>query len=137
MRTVAPPAPDPLLPTRTASRGPDGGVDRLASFGAGGPGERSVTATSSPSALQAALAAFDSRRNGEAETLPSRPRTDDFGAPDDPTSVSQSRLDPDALRERLRAFQTEFRTGTAGATDTNHTSSQADLPNADLGGDRR
>jgi signal transduction histidine kinase len=129
MRTVAPPAADPLLPTRTASRGPDGGVDRLASFGA--DGERSVTTTSSPSALQAALAAFDSRRSGDAETLPSRPRTDDFGAPEDTTSVSQSRLDPDALRERLRAFQTEFRTGTAGA-DTNHIS-----PNADLGGDRR
>ena len=80
-----------------------------------------VTATSSPSALQAALAAFDSRRNGDVRTLPSRPRSEGFGPrlPTTPPSVSQSRLDPDALRERLRAFQTEFRTGTAGGADTN------------------
>ncbi len=139
MRTTAPAPLDPLLPTRSPSRGPDGGFDRLASFGAGGaPAEQSVVATSSPSALQAALASFDSRRGGETATLPSRSRSEGFAAPviDDTASAAQSRLDPDALRERLRAFQTEFRTGTTGGTDTNNATYNADR-NADLGGDRR
>jgi hypothetical protein len=130
MRT-APVAPsEPLLPTRSPGRGPDGGPDRLASFGTDSP----VAATSSPSALQAALAAFDTRRNGDRGALPSRPRSDEFAAADfgDSSSVAQSRLDPDALRERLRSFQTEFRTGTDGGTDTNNSNN-----NADLGGDRR
>jgi hypothetical protein len=49
-------------------------------------------------------------------------------------STTQSRLDPEALRERLRAFQNEFRT--AAATGHDH---ESDLSsnNADLGGDRR
>lgn len=135
------------LPTRSPGRGPDGGVDRLASFGAGSPGatngpvislESSVTATASPSALQAALAAFDSRRNADTSVLPTRSRSEGFAAPvyEEPSSISQSRLDPDALRERLRAFQSEFRTGStdaAGGTNDTNTSTN----NADLGGDRR
>lgn len=127
MRTVP---SGPNLPTRSPSKGPDGGPDRLASFG----NENTVAPTSSPSALQAALAAFDTRRNGESGSLPTRPRTDGFDADDfgDGSGASQSRLDPEALRERLRAFQTEFRTGTAGGTEQNHTSI-----NVDLGGDRR
>lgn len=130
MRT-APTAPaSPNLPTRSPSKGPDGGPDRLASFG----DENAVAPTSSPSALQAALAAFDTRRSGDTGSLPTRPRTDGFDADDfgEGSGASQSRLDPEALRERLRAFQTEFRTGTAGGTEQNHTTI-----NADLGGDRR
>ena len=120
---------EPLLPTRSPSRGPDGGPDRLASFGS-----EPTTSASSPSALQAALAAFDSRRSSEGGTLPTRPRseeyaTDEFG---DGSGAAQSRLDPEALRERLRAFQSEFRTGAADATDQNQLTN-----NADLGGDRR
>lgn len=134
MRTVPAPTPEPLLPTRSPSRGPDGGPDRLASFG----DENAVAPTSSPSALQAALAAFDTRRNPDSGatngSLPTRPRTDGFDADDfgDGSGASQSRLDPEALRERLRAFQTEFRTGTSSGTEQNHMTTQADL-----GGDRR
>jgi hypothetical protein len=137
------PAPAPptisleaVLPTRTPSTGPDGGPDRLATFRE----EQSVTATSSPSALQAALAAFDARRNGDHGALPTRARAD--GQPDpgaDDPGAAQSRLDPDALRERLRAFQTEFRTGTTGTDSTQPppTIEPNDSTNADLGGDRR
>ncbi len=119
------------LPTRSPSRGPDGGHDRLATFGAG---EQPVTATSSPSALQAALAAFDARRNGDGASLPTRSPGDAPSVPGaDEVSTAPSRLDPDALRERLRAFQTEFRTGADGdGTGPDHSSN-----NADLGGDRR
>jgi signal transduction histidine kinase len=119
------------LPTRSPSRGPDGGHDRLATFG---DGEQVVTATSSPSALQAALAAFDARRNGDGASLPTRSPADAPSVPGaDEVSTAPSRLDPDALRERLRAFQTEFRTGAEGdGTDPNHSTN-----NADLGGDRR
>jgi hypothetical protein len=125
-----------MLPTRTPGKGPDGGPDRLATF----HDEQSVTATSSPSALQAALAAFDARRNGANGALPTRARAD--GQPDpgaDDPGAAQSRLDPEALRERLRAFQTEFRTGTTGSEVVPPPPSNEpnDSTNADLGGDRR
>jgi hypothetical protein len=80
-----------------------------------------VAATSSPSALQAALTAFDSRRNGH-DALPTRDRSaSELAAPgtyEEPASITQSRLDPEVLRERLRAFQNEFRTATTGGTDS-------------------
>jgi hypothetical protein len=129
--------PDPIepgLPTRSPGRGPDG-PDRLA-----GPTSPSVmadapvAATSSPSALQAALTAFDSRRAGP-DALPTRERSASPAAPgtfEEPASITQSRLDPEVLRERLRAFQTEFRTASAGGIDTDH-----DQEKSDLGGDRR
>jgi hypothetical protein len=77
-----------------------------------------VAATSSPSALQAALTAFDSRRNGH-DSLPTRDRTEpaESGTFEEPASITQSRLDPEVLRERLRAFQNEFRTATTGGAD--------------------
>jgi hypothetical protein len=58
-------------------------------------------------------------------------------------STTQSRLDPEALRERLRAFQSEFRTATDGSRGAETPeapalpTTNADLGNADLGGDRR
>jgi hypothetical protein len=127
----APATGDPsLLPTRSPGRGPDG-PDRLASVGVG---NGSATAgapvtTSSPSALQSALSAFDNRRQASA-ALPTRARNADRvvdrSSFEEPASIAQSRLDPDALRERLRAFQTEFRTAAEGGTQSN----------TDLGGDR-
>jgi hypothetical protein len=125
------------LPTRSPGRGPDGGPDRLAP--PTGPAVVAdappVARTSSPSALQAALTAFDARRNGN-DALPTRERSAG-GVPssfdfDEPSSTTQSRLDPEVLRERLRAFQNEFRTASAGATDKSDNSSHLDL-----GGDRR
>jgi hypothetical protein len=55
----------------------------------------------------------------------------------DDVGAAQSRLDPDALRERLRAFQTEFRTGVNGADPVAHSNESNHSTNADLGGDRR
>ncbi|MCU0260355.1 MAG: HAMP domain-containing protein [Ilumatobacteraceae bacterium] len=120
----------PGLPTRAgaASSALDG-PDRLADQPVG------VTA---PTALAAALAAFDQGRNGalpradqtppegtaivERSTaepvgvgaLPTRQRLDlTADDPSDaPLSTAVSRLDPEAIRERLRAFQTERTTGT-------------------------
>jgi hypothetical protein len=116
-----PDADSPGLPTRTPGRGPDG-PDRMA--GSTSPSvmaDAPVAATSSPSALQAALTAFDSRRNGH-DTLPTRDRSAaEAAAPgtfEEPASITQSRLDPEVLRERLRAFQNEFRTATTGGTDS-------------------
>jgi hypothetical protein len=121
-----------LLPTRTPSRGPDG-PDRLAGVGdgSGTSADAPVVAGSSPSALQAALTAFDSRRHA-GQDLPTRSRSGDSFAPpsafEEPPSIAASQLDPDALRQRLRAFQTEFRTAAERGTH-NHSHS-------DLGGDR-
>ncbi len=120
----------PGLPTRSPGRGPDG-PDRMAGMtGSSNPfgappsvnAETPVT-TSSPSALQAALSAFDSRRPS-GDSLPTRsPRPDALPASFEETvSVTQSRLDPEALRERLRAFQTEFRTAAGGGSTTNPSS---------------
>jgi hypothetical protein len=97
--------------------------------------EAPIAATSSPSALQAALTAFDSRRSGP-DALPTRDRSASIAAPgtfEEPASIAQSRLDPEVLRERLRAFQTEFRTATSGGIDSDHDNSST----TDLGGDRR
>ena len=97
-------------------------------------GDSPVAATSSPSALQAALTAFDSRRSGP-DSLPTRDRTAEAAPPgtfEEPASIAQSRLDPEVLRERLRAFQTEFRTATTGGIE-----SDQDHSSHDLGGDRR
>ena len=91
------------------------------------------------SALQAALSAFDSRRNGDA--LPTRVARGSEGEGvdlDESASTTQSRLDPEALRERLRAFQTEFRTATEGTHAPESDEPSPLTPtNADLGGDRR
>ncbi len=96
------------------------------------------------SALEAALAAFDNRGNGpDSPTgtngtnatnglLPTRTRVGDpVEQIEEPMATAQSRLDPDALRERLRAFQTEFRSAGDPAPDMDN-----DHP-SDLGGDRR
>jgi hypothetical protein len=52
---------------------------------------------------------------------------------EDPIATTTTRLDPDALRQRLRAFQTEFRSGTPGHDADNATANNS---NGDLGGDR-
>src|SRR5690606_18717353 len=98
------PEPAPSLPTRTRGNpsGPAAEVDRL-------DDERPVAASSAPSALRDALSAFDRGRKSGADALPVRSRTATATAYDDPSeepaSIASSRLDPDALRERLRAFQ--------------------------------
>lgn len=98
------------LPTRSPGAAPDGGPDRLAAPPAG---ESAVAAAGEPSALQAALAAFDSGRHSDPSELPTRARVGDPVAQvDDSPPTTASRLDPDALRQRLRAFQTEFQSGT-------------------------
>jgi hypothetical protein len=97
----------PALPTRSPGAGPDGGYDRLAD---------------EPSALAAALAAFDRRD----EELPNGPQGSDPPGGELP-SAGPSRLEPEALRERLRSFQNEFRTASDDVA-VNH---------SDLGGDRR
>ena len=127
----APPTNDPHLPVRSPSSGPEG-PDRLADIT--NPG---VVGPSAPSALQAALSAFDSGRNAKSSggpALPTRARVGDPLLPssfEEQVSVAQSRLDPDALRDRLRAFQTEFRTGVVSSDDKSTT------PSTDLGGDHR
>jgi len=131
-----PDAPEPGLPTRTPGRGPDG-PDRMAPPMAGAVmAEAPIAATSSPSALQAALSAFDGRRTGP-DALPTRERSAAGAAApgtfEEPASIAQSRLDPEVLRERLRAFQNEFRTATSGGIDSDHDTSST----TDLGGDRR
>jgi hypothetical protein len=147
----APPLPaDPTpahngLPTRTPSSGPTG-PDRLAD--AVPPGDDDPDSQSGPGALQAALAAFDASRTGfngssdtggAANSLPTRSRVDEpISMPDESIPATTSRLDPDALRERLRAFQAESR----GAAGDEHPSGDA-MPatdhdhHSDLGGDRR
>lgn len=121
----------PGLPTRSPGRGPDG-PDRLA---APVGDEPSVAAAGEPSALQAALAAFDVGRNADTAELPTRARVGDPVPPvDEPAATAQSQLDPDALRQRLRAFQTEFNTGLNEHDESDHTTSDN---HSDLGGDRR
>ena len=127
----------PALPTRTqrgtGPEGPDRLADALASSG-----DRPVT-TSEPGALQAALAAYDSGRaavNAPAATsLPTRDRLGDQGPmADEPLPVTQSRVDPSALRDRLRAFQSEF--SSASGDNTGGSDIYTDQ-NPDLGGDPR
>ena len=125
------PSNDPHLPVRSPSSGPEG-PDRLADIT-----NAAVVGSSAPSALQAALSAFDSGRNATGTggpALPTRARVGDPVLPssfEEQVSVAQSRLDPDALRDRLRAFQAEFRTGVVSSDDKTTT------PSTDLGGDHR
>ncbi len=141
---TARPAPDPRpsgppsgpsLPTRSPGRGPSTGADepdRLAG---------TTAEHDEPSALSAALAAFDAPYGNAApdhaggSQLPTRTRVGDPVDPvEDPAPITQSRLDPEALRERLRSFQSEYNTGLD--TDTSQRQTY-DHQNTDLGGDRR
>jgi len=127
------PTDKPLLPTRSPSSGPDGGPDRLADLA---PSDSPLAAAGEASALSAALSAFDSGRNDGDPALPTRSREAArvMAVPtDEPPSTSQSRLDPEALRERLRAFQTEFRSVT---TDGDTAATDHD-DNNDFGGNAR
>ncbi len=115
-----PPALD--LPTRSPGAQDVDGPDRIA---------QGHTAGSEPSALSAALSAFDTPRVDSSEDLPSREHDHEpMNVTEDSTSVAPSRLDPEAFRERLRSFQSEFSTGRDEADDQtdNH---------LDLGGDLR
>ncbi len=127
----------PVLPTRTQrGTGPEG-PDRLAMPAT--DSDAAPVATSEPGALQAALSAFDSGRSAVnapvAGSLPTRDRIGGEPSPfaEEPQAVTQSRVDPSALRDRLRAFQSEFSNASsdhAGGSDiyTDHN---------DLGGDPR
>jgi signal transduction histidine kinase len=121
------------LPTRTQrGTGPDG-PDRITDTGS------APVTTSEPGALQAALAAFEAGRSAvtakQAEDLPTRvPVEEAAERAEDPQVVTQSRVDPSALRDRLRAFQSEFSSAnseSAGGPDI-YTDQ-----NTDLGGDPR
>jgi len=124
----------PNLPTRSPSSGPDG-PDRLTDVTVASD-DRGQSTESSPSALQSALAAFDTGRNGSGDSngtngsLPTRtPSGDPVPQVEQPSSATASRLDPEALRERLRSFQSEFHGSTSPGTSDDDTS--------DLGGDLR
>jgi HAMP domain-containing protein len=141
IRLTNPTPIEPILPSRNpGGRGPDG-PDRLAAALDGAPeadvDAPSVAPSSSPTALQNALAAFDTARNGGG-SLPTRTRTEPGGANgvDERASITQSRLDPEALRERLRAFQNEFRVATDGER-SNESNYSTTSNNSDLGGDPR
>jgi hypothetical protein len=137
-------AAKPNLPTRSPGSGPDG-PDRLIDIAPDNEHAPSDPGAA-PSALQSALSAFDSGRNGTNGSNGSLPTRTPVGEPvdqiEEPLATAPSRLDPDALRDRLRAFQTEFRSGgggddgdddvpgsTAPGTNNDH--------NSDLGGDLR
>ncbi len=127
----------PFLPTRSRGTGPDG-PDRLAPQLTGPTGPPSgYTAPANPSSLKAALSAFEAGRSGtrpEAAPPPELPTRDPGSAFDHDevtTSTSQSRLDPEAIRERLRSFRQEFQLGRDGEGATGHDGDQTDL-----GGDR-
>ena len=115
------------LPTRSPGRDPGADhPDRLAGT--------AVSSTSEPSALSAALSAYDTGRNGAADGLPTRARVGDpIEMIEEPLPTAQSRLDPEALRQRLRAFQSEFTTG----LDSETGGDKYDHDHTDLGGDRR
>ncbi|MGH9132616.1 MAG: ATP-binding protein [Ilumatobacteraceae bacterium] len=126
------------LPTRDRGTGPEG-PDRLAPLGGpvGQPTDRPVAPTA-PGSLKAALTAFESGRAGTRpdvqSTSPSLPTRDPGNAFDHEAvtpSTSQSRLDPEAIRERLRSFQQEFQLGRDGDVAPGHDGDQTDL-----GGDR-
>ena len=68
--------------------------------------------------------------------LPTRAASTGMASPiDDAPPITQSRLDPEALRDRLRSFQTEFTSGLDSPTDGDNFTTY-DQP-SDLGGDRR
>jgi signal transduction histidine kinase len=114
------------LPTRTRTAGTGS-----TSSDTGRTVEPSVVApTTSPSALQSALSAFEAGRAAvQTPSLPTRTpgsnATDALhGAPDldvhadaAPASITASRLDPEIIRARLRSFQSEHRVGRSEPTD--------------------
>jgi hypothetical protein len=125
------------LPTRSRSTGPDG-PDRLATELIGTSGQPAEhIAPSAPSALKAALTAFEAGRAGtrpdvtEPHSLPTRDPGNAFDHDEVTTSTSQSRLDPETIRERLRSFRKEFQLGRDGEGAAGHDGDQTDL-----GGDR-
>jgi hypothetical protein len=125
----------PSLPTRARGTGPDG-PDRLAQQ-LNGPVGQPTTGQAAPGALKAALTAFEAGRAGArppAPVPPALPTRDPGGAfdHDDVTpSTTQSRLDPESIRERLRSFRQEFQLGrdVEGAAGP-------DGDQTDLGGER-
>ncbi|HEX4980798.1 MAG TPA: ATP-binding protein [Ilumatobacteraceae bacterium] len=127
----------PFLPTRSRGTGPDG-PDRLAAqlLGPIGPPAEPV-APSTPSALKAALTAFEAGRAGArpdatvSPILPTRDPGNAFDHDEVTTSTSQSRLDPETIRERLRSFRKEFQLGRDGEG-----AAGPDGDQTDLGGDR-
>lgn len=117
--------PPPGLPTRTsglASDRPDPLTEVDDPHGPHDP---------APTALQSALATLGADQTGSNGPLPTRSRLDDtmMNSEAPPIATTPSQLDPEALRQRLRAFQTEFSMG--GAT----TDPLDD--HDDVGGDRR
>jgi hypothetical protein len=98
----------PRLPTRTPGQGPDGGPDRL-SDGAPRP------------------------FGADADDLPTRARVGDPLEPIEEPLATTAAANPEALRDRLRAFQAEFRS--ALGTDS-HDDQPSGHDEHDLGGDR-
>jgi signal transduction histidine kinase len=127
----------PSLPTRSRGTGPDG-PDRLAAQLTGPIGQPMVHgAPTAPSSLKAALTAFEAGRAGarpdssQPPALPTRDPGSAFDHDEVTASTSQSRLDPESIRERLRSFRQEFQLGRDGEGATGHDGDQTDL-----GGDR-
>jgi hypothetical protein len=124
----------PFLPTRSRGTGPDG-PDRLAAQLIGSIGQPAEH--TAPSALKAALTAFEAGRAGarpdvtEPHSLPTRDPGNAFDHDEVTTSTSQSRLDPETIRARLRSFQKEFQLGRDGEGVAGPDGDQTDL-----GGDR-
>ena len=130
----------PNLPTRSPGTGPDG-PDRLGDTGPDGDHVSSDAGTV-PSALQSALSALDGSitgANGSNATLPQRAHVEEtVGQAEQPLAATSSRLDPDALRDRLRAFQTEFHSADAdGDPVPESPPSETNDDHHDLGGDLR
>ncbi len=118
----------PNLPTRSSGAAADA-VDPLIEVGLSQPLSNDAR-NASPVALQSALAVFEFDPLGSGRLLPNRPRLEDFGFADEtPLATAQSRLDPEALRQRLRSFQAEFNSGGA--------SPEPPTDHGDFGGDRR
>jgi hypothetical protein len=128
---------NPSLPTRSRGTGPDG-PDRLAAQlnGPIGPSAGHVAPTA-PGSLKAALTAFEAGRAGvrpesvAPPQLPTRAPGNAYDHDEVTASTSQSRLDPEAIRERLRSFRQEFQLGRDGEAAAGHDGDQPDL-----GGDR-
>jgi hypothetical protein len=107
----------PSLPTRTPGAGPDGGPDRLTE--------------SAPAPLGSA-----------SDGLPTRTRVGDPVEPIEEPFRATASANPEDLRDRLRAFQTEFRSalGTDSIDDQpagHDVDHDLDHDHSDLGGDRR
>ena len=133
-----------MLPMRSPTAGPDGGPDRLASA------LDATLPTRSPTA--GPDGGFDRLAGGAPVpldtpdgSLPTRARVGDpLDRVEEPLATAPSASDPDLLRDRLRAFQAEFRsalgTDSLDRRDDPDTSDATDLDghdNFDLGGDRR